>query len=206
MRLLARDERVARPWKNGGGTTREVAVSPDGAGLDDFAWRVSLAELREPGAFSSYPGVSRSLLLLEGEPVRLDIDGEPTVLVRGGEVVHFDGAARVFATPAGVALDAGVMSRDARCRQHTRLVTLRGDGVLRRTAAEGLLLLLEGDPLRVRTSAGEGATLGPHDALRFGPGDAVEVQFSSAGATRVLLAEFALPGEARPGDGGGASG
>jgi environmental stress-induced protein Ves len=206
MRLLARDERVARPWKNGGGTTREVAVSPDGAGLDDFAWRVSLAELREPGAFSSYPGVSRSLLLLEGEPVRLDIDGEPTVLVRGGEVVHFDGAARVFATPAGVALDAGVMSRDARCRQHTRLVTLRGDGVLRRTAAEGLLLLLEGDPLRVRTSAGEGATLGPHDALRFGPGDAVELQFSSAGATRVLLAEFALPGEARPGDGGGASG
>ena len=67
-------------------------------------------------------------------------------------------------------------------------------------------LLLEGDPLRVRTSAGEGATLGPHDALRFGPGDAVELQFSSAGATRVLLAEFALPGEARPGDGGGASG
>src|SRR5690606_31169371 len=112
----------------------------------------------------------------------------------------------VFATPAGVALDAGVMSRDARCRQHTRLVTLRGDGVLRRTAAEGLLLLLEGDPLRVRTSAGEGATLGPHDALRLGPGDAVELQFSSAGATRVLLAEFALPGEARPGDGGGASG
>lgn len=206
MRLLARDERVARPWKNGGGTTREVAVSPDGAGLDDFAWRVSLAELREPGAFSSYPGVSRSLLLLEGEPVRLDIDGEPTVLVRGGEVVHFDGAARVFATPAGVALDAGVMSRDARCRQHTRLVTLRGDGVLRRTAAEGLLLLVEGDPLRVRTSAGEEATLGPHDALRFGPGDAVELQFSSAGATRVLLAELALPGEARPGDGGGASG
>ena len=206
MKHLPRDERVARPWKNGGGTTREVAVSPDGAGLDDFAWRDSRAELREPGAFSSYPGVSRSLLLLEGEPVRLDIDGEPTVLVRGGEVVHFDGAARVFATPAGVALDAGVMSRDARCRQHTRLVTLRGDGVLRRTAAEGLLLLLEGDPLRVRTSAGEGATLGPHDALRFGPGDAVELQFSSAGATRVLLAEFALPGEARPGDGGGASG
>ena len=206
MKHLPRDERVARPWKNGGGTTREVAVSPDGAGLDDFAWRVSLAELREPGAFSSYPGVSRSLLLLEGEPVRLDIDGEPTVLVRGGEVVHFDGAARVFATPAGVALDAGVMSRDARCRQYTRLVTLRGDGVLLRTAAEGLLLLVEGDLLRVRTSTGEEASLGRHDALRFGPGDAVEVQFSSAGATRVLFAEFALTGEAGSVDRGGASG
>ncbi|WP_454457081.1 HutD/Ves family protein [Thauera phenylacetica] len=206
MKHLPRDERVARPWKNGGGTTREVAVSPQGAGLDDFAWRVSLAELHEAGAFSSYPGVSRTLLLLEGEPVRLDIDGEAVELVRGGEAVHFDGGARVFATPAGVALDAGVMSRDARCRQHSRLATLRGDGVLRRTAAEGLLLLVEGDPLRVRTSSGEEARLGRHDALRFGPGDAVEVQFSSAGATRVLFAEFALPGEAGAGDRGGASG
>ncbi len=206
MKHLPRDARVARPWKNGGGTTREVAVSPEGAGLDDFAWRISLAELHEAGAFSSYPGVSRTLLLLEGEPVRLDIDGEAVELVRGGEAVQFDGAARVFATPAGVALDAGVMSRDARCRQHTRLVTLRGDGVLRRTAAEGLLLLVEGDPLQVRTSSGEQARLGRHDALRFGPGDAVEVQFSSAGATRVLFAEFAPPREAGAGGRGGASG
>ena len=45
MKHLPRDARVARPWKNGGGTTREVAVSPEGAGLDDFAWRISLAAL-----------------------------------------------------------------------------------------------------------------------------------------------------------------
>lgn len=54
-------------------------MSPDGAGLDDFAWRVSLAELREPGAFSAYPGVSRTLLLLEG---RAGAARHPTVTGR----------------------------------------------------------------------------------------------------------------------------
>ena len=194
MKHLPRDERVARPWKNGGGTTREVAVSPEGAGLDDFAWRISLAELHEAGAFSSYPGVSRTLLLLEGEPVRLDIDGEAVELVRGGEAVHFDGGARVFASPAGVALDAGVMSRDARCRQHCRLMTLSGEVALLRSTAQGLMLLLDGGPLRVVADSGD-AILARHDALRFWPEDPAELRLSADGMARVLLAEFVFPGE-----------
>ena len=35
----------ATPWKNGMGRTRELAVHPAGAGMDDFIWRVSVAEV-----------------------------------------------------------------------------------------------------------------------------------------------------------------
>jgi environmental stress-induced protein Ves len=40
--LRARDV-PATPWKNGGGVTREIAVHPQGAGFDDFVWRLSMA-------------------------------------------------------------------------------------------------------------------------------------------------------------------
>jgi environmental stress-induced protein Ves len=45
------------PWKNGGGETTEIAVFPDGAGLSDFDWRVSMARVDGDGPFSSFPGI-----------------------------------------------------------------------------------------------------------------------------------------------------
>jgi uncharacterized protein len=59
------------PWKNGGGTTRTLAVAPDGASLDDFLWRVSLAQIDAPAAFSAFPGIDRTILLWRGEGVVL---------------------------------------------------------------------------------------------------------------------------------------
>ena len=60
------------PWKNGGGSTRELACWPPGAGMDSFAWRVSVATIARPGPFSAFPGVDRQIMLLEdelGEPL-----------------------------------------------------------------------------------------------------------------------------------------
>ena len=53
-------------WKNGGGSTRTLAVQPPGAALDDFLWRVSLAEVTSPGEFSLFPGIDRMILLWSG--------------------------------------------------------------------------------------------------------------------------------------------
>lgn len=189
MKHLARRDYVARPWKNGGGVTHEVAVSPEGAGLDDFAWRVSLAELREAGAFSSWPGVSRSLLLLEGQPVRLEMEGEALMLDRRAGLLHFAGSASVFASPQSQALDAGVMSRDKFCRQQSRVLTVSGSLTLRRGAPESVLLLADGESLVVATT-GTQVSLGRYDALLLGPDDAVELQLSAGKTARVLLAEF----------------
>ena len=39
------------PWKNGGGSTREIACGPAGAGMDGFDWRASIATIAAPGPF-----------------------------------------------------------------------------------------------------------------------------------------------------------
>lgn len=63
-----------QPWKNGRGTTSEVIRVPD---REDYQLRVSVAEVIESGAFSTFPGYTRWSLLLEGGPVWLN--GEPLV-------------------------------------------------------------------------------------------------------------------------------
>lgn len=62
---------AATPWKNGGGTTREIVRWPEGSTLEDFEWRVSVATLAAPGPFSELPGVDRQIMLLSGDGARL---------------------------------------------------------------------------------------------------------------------------------------
>ncbi|MGY3039775.1 environmental stress-induced protein Ves [Rhodanobacter sp. TND4EL1] len=57
----------SQPWKNGLGRTREIAVHPAGAGIDDFRWRVSIAEVDSGAPFSLFPGIDRQIVLLDGE-------------------------------------------------------------------------------------------------------------------------------------------
>ena len=52
-------------WKNGGGWTTELAVSPE-PGADAFDWRISIAEIESDGAFSTFPLCDRWIALLEG--------------------------------------------------------------------------------------------------------------------------------------------
>ncbi|MDM0046673.1 HutD family protein [Variovorax dokdonensis] len=61
----------AMPWKNGGGSTREIACWPPGRGLNDFGWRASIATIAAPGPFSVFEGVDRVITLLDGDGVRL---------------------------------------------------------------------------------------------------------------------------------------
>lgn len=68
--LTPADYRVM-PWKNGQGTTTEIAAFPPGAGLDAFTWRISIADITSSGPFSSFPGIDRILLQTAGEPMTL---------------------------------------------------------------------------------------------------------------------------------------
>ena len=61
----------ATPWKNGGGSTRELVSWPPGAGTQAFAWRVSVARIAAPGPFSVFPEVDRQIMLLDGDGVTL---------------------------------------------------------------------------------------------------------------------------------------
>jgi uncharacterized protein len=59
------------PWKNGGGSTQELACWPPGADMNSFEWRVSLATVDRPGPFSVFPGIDRQIMLLAGNGLHL---------------------------------------------------------------------------------------------------------------------------------------
>src|SRR5262245_25655774 len=71
--LRPRDYRIM-PWRNGGGSTTEVAISPGEAELsaNAFAWRVSIADVSADGPFSRFPGCDRHIMLIAGQGMVLE--------------------------------------------------------------------------------------------------------------------------------------
>lgn len=69
------------PWKNGGGVTRELWKLPHPSDPARFLARVSIATVGASGPFSVFPGVDRTLMILEGAGVVLTIDGTREVVL-----------------------------------------------------------------------------------------------------------------------------
>jgi environmental stress-induced protein Ves len=118
-------------WKNDGGWTTEIARSADGDGAD-FRWRISIAEIERDGPFSSFPGIARDLLLLEGNGIELDIDGAaPRSMTQRFERVQFDGESSVDCRLiAGPTRDFNVMARRAAVRAEVVARPLVGSMVI----------------------------------------------------------------------------
>jgi environmental stress-induced protein Ves len=114
IKLLSPAAYRVMPWKNGGGTTTEIAVHPEGAGFDDFLWRVGIADVRQSGPFSSFPGIERSIMLLDcphGSALTLTIDGTDMKMVPH-VFIDFAGEAAPHGALRGQAVrDFNVMSR-----------------------------------------------------------------------------------------------
>lgn len=63
------------PWKNGMGSTVEL-LKQNLLGRDEFAWRLSIADVTIDGEFSNFSGYERILLLLEGNGVTLEFNNK----------------------------------------------------------------------------------------------------------------------------------
>lgn len=66
LKLIRASDAPSMPWKNGGGSTVELACWPPGSGLGDFDWRISVASIERDGPFSAFAGIERTLILLDG--------------------------------------------------------------------------------------------------------------------------------------------
>jgi uncharacterized protein len=115
MRIIRAVDYRRMPWKNGGGTTTEIAIAPLNATIDTFAWRISMAHVATSGPFSQFPGVDRSLAILEGRGIRLSIDGAPPVTLKRTSAPHFfrGDASAAASLVDGPVDDLNVMSRRA---------------------------------------------------------------------------------------------
>jgi environmental stress-induced protein Ves len=167
MRILRAADYRSMPWKNGGGVTTEIAVSPEGAGLEDFDWRISMAKVASDGPFSLFPGIDRTLAVLEGEGIALDIAGRaPLTLGCGSDPLSFpaDGAteARLVAGPI---TDLNVMTRRSRNDHHVRRFILE-DPVEVEPAGAITLIFCRSGKIEVL-----GEALSPRDLLWLDPGE-----------------------------------
>lgn len=108
----------AQPWKNGLGSTRELAVHPPQASSDDFLWRVSIAEVDSAAPFSSFPGIDRQIVLLDGNGFHMTLDHQHThALTTPLQPFAFAGEAAVSVRLAGgPTRDFNLMLRRAQVR------------------------------------------------------------------------------------------
>lgn len=172
------------PWANGGGVTRQVAIDPPGASLTTgFRWRVSSAQVASDGPFSRLPGVDRSLWLLRGNGLLLDIDGRELRLDRALQRVDFAGEAAIHARCLdGPVEDLNVMVARDRVRATAAVVGFeRGGAIGLEPAAQRLVLVLSGG---VELPGGRTACEG--DAVAIGGGNLDRLRAAAAGRMLVL--------------------
>jgi environmental stress-induced protein Ves len=167
VRLTHGDQYRRMPWKNGGGETVEIAVSPEGAGLEDFDWRVSMARVAADGPFSTFAGIDRTLCILESGRIVLRVGAAVPVELAADSPPHAFPAD--VATEArlldGPVLDLNVMTRRGRCRHEVERLAVAGPTRTAGTDGTALVLCPAGG---VMVEAAQGrVALGPFDSLRI---------------------------------------
>lgn len=169
-------DQKASPWKNGGGVTTQLAAHPFDAGIDDFEWRVSVARVDGTNNFSIFPGVDRSIVLLEGGRMVLTVDGEQVPLTRNVPFAFRGESAVSCAIPDGRTRDLHVMTR--RTRAGARLTVCTAGDPPRNvpiTASRLIIALDEG----LRTSTPGAPHLHRYDVVQVPPGaDQIDVEGS----------------------------
>ncbi|WNG61543.1 HutD family protein [Archangium gephyra] len=141
MRRLGPDDYRDMLWKNGGGVTRELWKLPHPSDPARFLARVSIATVGASGPFSVFPGVDRTLMILEGAGVALTIDGAREVVL--------DQRLRPFAFPGEAEIECRLLGGPV--RDFNLMVD--------RALAQGSLEVVQLAPGETRTLAGAGTVL-----------------------------------------------
>lgn len=126
MRLIKAKSYRRMPWKNGGGETIEIAVSPAGAGIDDFDWRVSMARVEADGPFSAFPEIDRTLTILDGKGIELTLEGQAPFRIEGEPRAFPGDVAAQSRLLDGAITDLNVMTRRGRLTHRVRPISASG--------------------------------------------------------------------------------
>ncbi len=162
MQIITYSELVEKPWKNGGGITREIADCHEGGQLK---WRLSMADVASDGAFSDFAGLARVLTVIEG--AGMDLIAPDRVLHAAYAVpVAFDGATPITSRLIdGPLRDLNLMFAPTLCRGD--VTALHGPQRARFPGAPGQTLALHcvAGPVRAGdVTLAQGDTALIHDA------------------------------------------
>ncbi|WP_342111415.1 HutD family protein [Methylobacterium sp. SI9] len=161
----------AVPWKNGGGVTTEIARHPRGDASLDFAWRISVARIACDGPFSAYPDIDRTLAVVSGQGLSLEIEGaQPVILSAASAPLAFPGERPVHARLSAGPVDAlNVMTRRDLIRHAVLPVTQPIAHPLPTNVVAAVLVAPVGFVAVDGPDGGTGIGLGPGDAAVFDP-------------------------------------
>ncbi|MGW5860854.1 HutD/Ves family protein [Streptomyces sp. NPDC055239] len=192
--VLPWSEYRSMPWKNGGGTTREVAsgtvevsgtvesasgtvrASPSSSSspssaepVDGFDWRVSVADVNAGGAFSLFPGIDRVITPVEGEGMVLTVDGASQPVEPLSPFAFSGDAATDCRLEAGAVRNMNVMTRRGRATAQVRIVTVSAARETEMTCAPGetLLVMATTEGITVGGPDGPETALGRLDCVRL---------------------------------------
>ncbi len=175
-RLIRFKDLPSMPWKNGGGSTVELLVAPQGATIGDFDFRISVATVSQDGPFSVFANIDRTLALVDGEGLTLHIDGKGAESIdEDHPYFSFPGEAIIHATVNnGTTMDFNVMTHRGRCR-HTLEVS---HGTSYNIVPRGdftLLFVAEGAGVMIGRPGAKPHLLDRFDALVLDPGVTYDV-------------------------------
>lgn len=109
MNVVRLADTKPQPWRNGGGSTRELLTWPTAG---DWALRVSVATIARDGDFSAWPGVDRWFAVVEGAGVRLTLPEGEIALSPRSAPLRFGGELMPHCRlRAGPTLDLNLMLR-----------------------------------------------------------------------------------------------
>ena len=164
---------TAMPWRNGAGTTHEIAIDDaPGSSAAPFRWRLSMADLAGDGPFSEIADVDRILVLLAGDDVTLMIDGAAPTPLGHHESIAFPGDVPTSLTMApGTGRDLNLMWDRTRTDGSVEILQI-GDEV--RIDAPTAFAIALGGSATVAVDDEE-HVLGEQDALQVDDGGALVV-------------------------------
>ncbi|MGV1897955.1 HutD family protein [Agrobacterium vitis] len=175
MQILRREDYRRMPWKNGQGMTEEILIFPPDSGLGDFDYRLSIAHVGANGPFSTFPGVDRSIALLDGDGMVLSLpDGQDVTLKQGSEPLAFSGDWAVSSRNLGSkTIDLNIMTRRGHFRhtmQRDHLKVPHGQVI---TTTITTLAVFNSDATVIAN--GQTISLRRFDTLVFSPGDPLDL-------------------------------
>lgn len=148
MKVLRASAYQRMPWKNGGGETFEIAISPPGSTLDTLEWRVSMAVVAQDGPFSIFPNIDRTLCVIDGRGMELDFgaEGGIRIVTRDTAPFRFPADLKVHARlRAETITDLNVMTRRGRYRHRVDRLTIDRQLTLSVGPEQSLLFCEAGD-------------------------------------------------------------
>ncbi|MFF7706066.1 HutD family protein [Pseudomonas sp. NPDC007930] len=176
------------PWKNGGGSTQEVARD-GGDGLGGFGWRLSIASIGADGGFSAFDGYQRVITVLDGDGMVLNIDGSDSRPLLAFDPLAFPGASAVHCRLLGGAIrDFNLIY--APQRYQARLQWLAAEAPQRLFSSAATLVVFSAGQVQVSLGSAPPHALGPHDCLRVSNQGLAELSISG----RACLIEFSPRG------------